>query len=44
MGEELIVRKVLWNKWSKQLLATIPRGKGIEKGDYVVIKKLKVEK
>lgn len=40
MSKEIIVRKV-WVGGNNQLLISLPKGKGIVKGDYVVIKKLK---
>ena len=36
----LIIRKVYENKSNKQLLLTVPKNQGIEKGDYVEIQKV----
>jgi len=36
-----IIRKVWKNQTTNQLLITIPLGEGIEKGDYIEVKKVK---
>lgn len=41
MKYDRIIRRVWKNKWSKQLLITIPKDSEIKEGDYVEVKKLK---
>jgi len=36
----MLVRKVWFKPSSNQLMLTIPKGKGIKKGDYVKIEKV----
>lgn len=39
----MIIQKVMENKYTNQKTVTIPKGSGIEKGDYVMIKKVRGE-
>jgi len=39
----MIIQKVMQNKHTKQKTVTVPKDSGIEKGDYVSMKKVKGE-